>query len=240
MRDILFLSQLTTNVIRISYIDPTQDHTACMTALQNAGIYVFVDLPTNFTINSTNPTWNLDIYNSWTQRIDAIAGHNNVLGFFAGNNIVTNSGNSPAAAFVKAAVRDLKSYISSKYREIPVGYELNAAEDYDVMSLYMTCGSNSSAAIDFLGISDFNTCANNTSQSFDYISGEYATYPVPVFIADYGCRDAPGSPRLFEEVQYIYGNPMTNIISGGVVFEYFQDDQLNGNKSPLNDTEVSC
>jgi hypothetical protein len=229
MRDIAFLTELTTNVVRVSYIDPAQDHTACMTAMQNAGIYVFVDLPTNLTINSTNPEWNLDIYNSWTGRIDAVAGFNNVLGFFAGSSIVTDSGNSPAAAFVKAAVRDLKSYINSKYsRDIPVGYELNAADNYDIVSSYMTCGSNSSAAIDFLGISDFNLCSNNTSQSFDLISEEYATYPVPVFFADYGCRDAAGSVRAFDEVQYIYGNPFTNIVSGGIVFEYFQDANDDG------------
>jgi hypothetical protein len=233
MRDIGFLTKLTTNVIRVSYIDPTQDHTTCMTALQNAGIYVLVDLPTNLTINTTNPQWNLDIYNSWTQRIDAIAGFNNVLGFFAGNSIITNSGNSPAAAFVKAAVRDLKSYINSKYsRDIPVGYETNAADNYAIASSYMTCGTNTSAAIDFLGIADFSLCSNNTSQSFDIVSTEYAKYPVPVFFADYGCRDAPDSARTFSEVQNIYGNPMTNVTSGGIVFEYFQDDDMNGNKCP--------
>jgi 1,3-beta-glucanosyltransferase GAS1 len=239
MRDIVFLSQLSTNVIRVSYIDPTQDHTACMSALQTAGIYVFVDLPTNQTINSTNPQWNLDIYNSWIQKIDAVAGFNNVLGFFAGNNIVTNSSNSPAAAFVKAAVRDLKSYINSKYnRDIPVGYELNAAANYDIVSSYMTCGSNTSATIDFLGISDFNLCSNNTNQSFDLITAEYGQYPVPVFFADYGCRDTPGSTRTFAEVQNIYGNPMTNIISGGIVFEYFQDEASNGMKSDSGRIEL--
>lgn len=236
MRDIGFLSKLATNVIRVSYIDPTQDHTACMTALQNAGIYVFVDLPTNITINSTNPQWNLDIYNSWTGRIDAIAGFNNVLGFFAGKNIVTNSGNSPAAAFVKAAVRDLKSYIKSKFnRDIPVGYETNAADNYVIASSYMTCGGNISAAIDFLGISDFNLCSNNTSQGFDLISAEYSKYPVPVFFADYGCRDAPGDARTFTEVQNIYGSPMTNVTSGGIVFEYFQDADHNGSISSPNE-----
>ena len=106
-----------------------------MTALSKAGIYVLVDLPGSNAWNVTNPEWNLDIYNSWTQKIDAVAGHDNVLGFFAGNNIVTNSSNSPAAAFVKAAVRDLKSYITGKYnRTIPVGYEMNVLENYYVVS----------------------------------------------------------------------------------------------------------
>lgn len=227
MRDIPLLTQLTTNVIRVSYIDPTQDHTSCMDQLQQAGIYVLVDLPTNLTINSTDPTWNLDIYNSWTQRIDALAKFNNTLGFFAGNDIVTNSSNSAAAAFVKAAVRDLKAYmISSNYRKIPIGYEINATEYYDSVPLYMTCGGNASAAIDFLGISDFNLCSNNTSSSFETLTAFYGSYPAPVFLADYGCRDAAGEPRQFEEVQYIYGN---NVTSGGIVYEYFPDDENYGN-----------
>ena len=234
MRDISYLTQLTTNVIRVSYLDPTQDHTACMTALQNAGIYVFVDLPTNLTINSTNPEWNLDIYNSWTGRIDAVAGFQNVLGFFAGNGIVTDSSTSPAAAFVKAAVRDLKSYINSKYsRDIPVGYELNAGDNYDILSSYLTCGDNITAAIDFLGISDFNLCSNDTSQTFALVAEEYAQYPVPVFFADYGCIDTSGTARTYDEVQQIYGNPFTNIISGGIVFEYFEDGNLGGKESRL-------
>jgi hypothetical protein len=230
MRDIPYLTELTTNVIRVSYIDPTQDHGSCMAQLQQAGIYVLVDLPTNLTINSTNPTWNLDLYNSWTQRIDAFAKFNNVLGFFAGKDVVTDSSNSPAAAFVKAAVRDLKAYMSSrKYRTIPVGYEINAADNYDSVPSYMTCGGNASATIDFLGISDFNLCSNNTSSSFDLIMELYGSYPVPVFFADYGCRDAAGNPRQFEEVQYIYGNPMANVTSGGIVYEYFPDDENYGN-----------
>jgi hypothetical protein len=229
MRDIPYLTELTTNVIRVSYIDPTQDHGSCMAQLQQAGIYVLVDLPTNLTINSTNPTWNLDIYNSWSQRIDAFAKFNNVLGFFAGKDIVTNSSNSPAAAFVKAAVRDLKAYmISSDYRNIPVGYEINFADNYESVPSYMTCGGNASAAIDFLGISDFNLCSNNTSSSFDLVMELYGSYPVPVFFADYGCRDAAGDPRQFEEVQYIYGNPMANVTSGGIVYEYFPDDENYG------------
>jgi hypothetical protein len=240
MRDIQFLNQLTTNVIRISYIDPTQDHTACMTALQYAGIYVLVDLPGTASINSTNPEWNLDIYNSWTQRIDAIAGYNNVLGFFAGNGIVTNSSNSPAAAFVKAAVRDLKAYISMKHsRAIPVGYELGIIDNYDIMSLYLTC-SNTSDSIDFLGLSDFDSCSNDTSSSFDLVSDEYSSYPVPVFFADYGCKDADASARTFEEVAYVYGNPMANVLSGGIVYEYFQDEEDKGNTPIHSDTDISC
>lgn len=245
MRDLPFLNALTTNVIRVSYIDSSLDHSACMTALATSGIYVMVDLPGTVNISATNPEWNLDIYNAWTQTVDAMAGYSNVLGFFAGNNIVTNISNSPAAAFIKAGVRDMKSYIKNKgYREIPVGYEMSASDNYDVMSFYMAC-SNSSEAIDFLGISDFNWCSNNTflNSGYQAITDEYASYPVPVFFADYGCVDSLNGasvPRTFQEVPYIYGTQMTNVVSGGIVFEYFQDDQDKGNQSLLANTNISC
>jgi hypothetical protein len=115
--------------------------------------------------------------------------------------------------------------ISKNYRKIPVGYEINAADYYNSMPSYMTCGGNASAAIDFLGISDFNLCSNYTSASFDSVMDSYGSYPVPIFFVDYGCRDAAGDPRQFEEVQYIYGN---NVTSGGIVYEYFPDDENYG------------
>ena len=105
------------------------------------------------------------------------------------------------AAFVKAAVRDLKSYIASKsYRSIPVGYEMSASDNYDVASMYMTC-SNSSDSIDFLGISDFSWCVNNTflSSGYEAIINLYGSYPVPVFFSQYGCKDVASVPREFGE-----------------------------------------
>lgn len=34
------------NTIRVYHVDPTGDHTGCMSAFENAGIYLFVDLDT--------------------------------------------------------------------------------------------------------------------------------------------------------------------------------------------------
>ncbi|KAK1088059.1 hypothetical protein LTR48_001957 [Friedmanniomyces endolithicus] len=58
-RDIPYLIQLRTNTIRVYAIDPTKDHSQCMNALANAGIYVISDLssPTQ-SINRDTPSWN--------------------------------------------------------------------------------------------------------------------------------------------------------------------------------------
>jgi hypothetical protein len=40
------MSELGTNAIRVYHVDAKADHKGCMTALADAGIYVFVDLDT--------------------------------------------------------------------------------------------------------------------------------------------------------------------------------------------------
>lgn len=45
-RDIVRMSELGTNAIRVYHVDPNADHKGCMTAFADAGIYLFVDLDT--------------------------------------------------------------------------------------------------------------------------------------------------------------------------------------------------
>jgi hypothetical protein len=45
-RDASLMKTLGANVIRVYHVDPTGDHSGCMSALANAGIYLMVDLDT--------------------------------------------------------------------------------------------------------------------------------------------------------------------------------------------------
>jgi len=38
------MQSLGANAIRVYHVDSTQDHSGCMSAFENAGIYLFVDL----------------------------------------------------------------------------------------------------------------------------------------------------------------------------------------------------
>ncbi|KAH7020892.1 Glucanosyltransferase-domain-containing protein [Microdochium trichocladiopsis] len=251
-RDIPFMEQLFTNVIRVYAIDPTVNHDDCMEQLANKGIYVFADLSEPSTsIQSNNPQWNVPLYARYTAVVDALAKYNNVIGFFAGNEVVQAANQTASAAFVKAAVRDTKAYIKSmKYRSsLGVGYATADVPTRDDLAAYFACtpGSDGSlTSIDFWGYNVYSWCGQSNYAASSY--GErvefFRDYPVPVFFAEYGCNEGlPGGPysRPFTEVPVLYGN-MTDVFSGGIVYQYFDSEnqfglvKVNGNSvSPYPD-----
>lgn len=226
MRDIPYLQQLGTNTIRVYALDPTKSHDKCMNALANAGIYVIADLSApGQSIIRDSPTWSDDLYARYASVIDAMAGYSNTLGFFAGNEVTNNDTNTDASAFVKAAVRDMKAYIKQKnYRSIGVGYA--TSDDAGIRQLvaaYFDCGSDRSQAIDFWGYNIYSWCGNSsyTESGYDQRTAEFQNYNVPVFFAEYGCNEV--KPRQFSEVQALYGDQMSPVWSGGIVYMYFQE-----------------
>lgn len=224
-RDVPYLKELGTNTIRVYAIDPTADHTECMKLLQDNAIYVVADLSEpNLSINRDTPEWTDTLYARYTSVIDSMASYTNVLGFFAGNEVSNQPNNTAASAFVKAAVRDSKAYIKSRgYRQIGVGYATN--DDADIrenLASYFNCG-NSSDSIDFWGYNIYSWCGNSsfTESGYDVRTKEFESYSVPVFFAEYGCNQV--RPRQFSEVGALYGDQMTPVWSGGIVYMYFQE-----------------
>jgi hypothetical protein len=230
-RDIPYLTQVRTNVIHVYALDPNVDHSACMGLLDDAGIYVLIDLThPQSTINREAPAWDLDLYTTYTAVIDSMQKYTNVFGFIAGNEVANGTATSSSAAFVKAAVRDMKGYIKgNNYRSIGVGYAMNddsqilgAAEDY------FNCG-DASTSIDFLGLNIYSWCGDSSfiESGYSELTTALANYSIPAFFSEYGCN-LPGPTRTFSEVQSIYGSQMTDVFSGGIVFEYFEEDSEYG------------
>lgn len=226
-RDIPLLQQLYTNVIRVYAIDPTKDHDQCMQMLQDAGIYVIADLSAPVqgqSINRDSPTWNDDLYTRYTSVVDTLQKYPNVMGFFAGNEVSNNASNTGASAFVKAAVRDMKSYIKQKgYRTIGVGYATNDDPDIrEELANYFDCG-DAASSIDFWGYNIYSWCGDSTYEESGYAdrTKEFSTYNVPSFFAEYGCNTQ--GTRTFQEVSALYGSNMTSVFSGGIVYMYFQE-----------------
>ncbi|KAK6349985.1 1,3-beta-glucanosyltransferase gas1 [Orbilia brochopaga] len=224
-RDIPLLQALNTNLIRVYAIDTTKSHDECMKMLVQAGIYVVADLSEpGLSINRDAPTWDYHLYERYTAVIDELQQYDNVMGFFAGNEVTNNKTNVNASPFVKAAVRDMKAYIKQKgYRQIPVGYATNDDEEIrDQMANYFDCGPSESA-VDFWGYNIYSWCGQSSLQisGWDKRTEEYKDYNVPVFFAEYGCNEV--QPRKFSEVAALYGNVMSPVFSGGIVYMYFEE-----------------
>lgn len=228
--DIPLMKALRTNTIRVYAIDPTKDHSACMQLLMDNDIYVISDLSQpGLSINRDTPAWNSELYNRYTSVIDMFSKYNNVIGFFAGNEVSNQQNNTGASAFVKAAVRDMKSYIKQKqYRPMYVGYATNDdATIREQMADYFNCG-DADQAIDFWGYNIYSWCGDSsfTESGYDQRVKEFSTYSVPSFFAEYGCNTV--QPREFTEVGTIFGSQMTGVFSGGIVYMWFQETNNYG------------
>lgn len=228
-RDVPRLQELNTNTIRVYAVDPKKDHKACMELLEEAGIYVVADLGEPKTsIIRDDPKWDDVLYSRYTAVIDELANYSNVLGFFAGNEVTNNKSNTEASAFVKAAVRDSKAYIKKKGYTLSVGYATNDdAEIRDDMTDYFNCGKKEES-IDFWGYNIYSWCGDSsyTESGYDKVVKDFSNFNVPVFFAEYGCNNI--RPRKFTEVGTIYGSKMTPVISGGIVYMYFEESNKYG------------
>lgn len=233
LKDLEYFKELGVNVVRVYQIDPTLNHDVCMNAFGHHGIYVLCDLSEPQTsIRQKSPTWDTDLLGRYKAVVESMHSYPNVLGFLAGNEVFNNVATSGAAAFVKAAVRDTKEFIKSKgFRRIPVGY---ASADDSVTRMasaeYFVCeeGVSKNATVDFYGINMFEWCGYSSYQTSGYRERtlEFSQMPVPVFFTEYGCNTF--SPRPFTEIDQLFGPTMSPVWSGGIIYEFFQNDNNYG------------
>ncbi|RFU26027.1 hypothetical protein B7463_g10316, partial [Scytalidium lignicola] len=225
-RDANLMKTLGANTIRVYHVDAQGDHDGCMSAFDNAGIYLILDLDTfNTAIDPTRAYWNETQYNAFAAVMDAFASYDNTLGFFVGNEVIAMNNQSLAAPFVKAATRDMKAYRNSKgYRDIMIGYSAaDIAELRPMLQDYLACGGNSSESIDFFGLNAYEWCGNVNFQTSGYqtLNSFAQNFNIPIFFSETGCNTV--RPRTFDDQAAIFGPDMVDWWSGSIIYEWIEE-----------------
>ncbi|KZT52973.1 carbohydrate-binding module family 43 protein [Calocera cornea HHB12733] len=226
-RDIPYISSLKANAIRVYSVNSSLDHSSCMSAFSNAGIYVILDLalPVTGSINRASPSWTTSLLDVYTATIDAFLQYDNLLAVNIGNEVVNSDATTESAPFIKAAARDIKAYLRSKGSSVLVAYASTDGSDTtddwrDPLANYLACGSDSTS-IDLYGLNNYRWCgaAGSFEGSWASTVAAFSNYPFPAYFSEYGCVD--DLPRLWNEVPVLYGSQMVGEWSGGLAFSYF-------------------
>lgn len=211
----------------------------CASIFNAVGIYMLLDVNSPLPNESLNPGDLSSSYNSaYLNRIfavvEAFKNYPNTLGFFGGNEVIQDPGSQGTVPpYIRAVTRDLKNYIAkNSARNIPVGYSAADVRDFLADSFaYLSCDINGSTSdlsrIDFFGLNSYSWCGDSTFQNagYDKLVQMFASTTIPVFFSEYGCNKV--QPRIFTEVQALYGPNMTGVMSGGIIYEYVQEISNN-------------
>ncbi|KAF2964791.1 hypothetical protein GQX73_g8775 [Xylaria multiplex] len=239
-RDAALMQMLGINTIRVYNLDPNLNHDECASIFNAAGMYMLIDVNSPLvgeSLNSFEP-WT-SYYEAYVNRTFAIVenfkGYPNLLGFFSGNEVIdaVKTG-ATAPPYIRAVTRDLKNYIKNHAdREIPVGY--SAADVRDVLEdswNYFQCSiegeKDDMSRADIFALNSYSWCGDSNfhDSSYDQLVSLFKTTSVPVFYSEFGCNTP--SPRIFTEIGAIYGSNMSSVFSGGVVYEFSQEDNDYG------------
>lgn len=239
LRDAALMQNLGVNTIRSYNLDPTLNHDECASIFNEAGIYMIIDVNSPLagqSINRDDPSgsYGFTYLEHIFKVVEAFKSYPNLLGFFAGNEIIndvaTGQANPP---YIRAVQRDLKNYIAAHAdRAIPVGY--SAADVRSVLQdtwAYLQCNNSANSNTggvdmsrsDFFGLNSYSWCGSGSSftiSGYNQLVEIFGNTTIPVFFSEYGCN-VP-YPRVFDEVQALYGPQMT-VMSGGLVYQWTQD-----------------
>ncbi|KAI0440216.1 Glucanosyltransferase-domain-containing protein [Xylaria telfairii] len=244
-RDIANFKDLGVNAIRVYSVDNSKDHTACMQKLNDAGIYLVLDVNNpKYSINRDNPepSYNGVYLQSVFATIDEFAKYPNTLAFFSGNEVINDQPETvKSAPFVKATTRDMRQYIGSRgYRKIPVGYSAADVSDNRMQTAdYFNCGSDDERS-DFFAFNDYSWCAPSsfTQSGWDQKVKNFTGYGIPIFLSEWGCTK---NARDFEELSALMTDEMTGVYSGGLLYEYSREGndfgivELSGNSASVKE-----
>ncbi|KAG8527527.1 uncharacterized protein KY384_007679 [Bacidia gigantensis] len=205
--------------------DPLSNSTLC---LRDAALMQGLGLNTIrvYNLDALNPddldsSYSSTYLNRIFSVVEAFHSYPNILGFFSGNEVMNDVGDGKdVPPYVRAVTRDLNNYISKHSpRTIPVGY--SAADVKEILTdswAYLSCAIDGDqedpSRIEFFGLNSYSWCGP-TSSTANYVASSYDDL-ITEFV----------EPRVWDEVSVLYGN-MTSVMSGGLVYEYYQEESNN-------------
>ena len=241
-RNAYIFQQLGINTLRIYSLNPDTNHDKCMTILNNAGIYVILDVNSGSwgeNLNRADPsgTYNSIYLKRVFKFIEAFKNYPNVLGFFSGNEVINDEKNYADIdpQYIRAVQRDMKQYIAKhSNRTIPIGY--SAADNSNLRVAthqYLQCNALNGTAInteleeskaDFYGLNTYSWCSGTGSWStsgYDILNSTFSDTIIPLFFSEFGCNT--NLPRTFDAVSKGLYDGLIDVFSGGLVYEFTEE-----------------
>ncbi|CDK29774.1 unnamed protein product [Kuraishia capsulata CBS 1993] len=240
-RDAYVLQELGANTVRIYTVNPDVNHDKCMSILNDAGIYVMLDVNSPLGGESLNRADPASTYNSYYlsrvfKVIEAFKNYPNVIGFFSGNEIINDDASAKEdPRYIRALQRDMKQYIAAHAdRSIPVGY--SAANELDYRGAtwqYLQCNidgdEDDESKSDFFGLNTYEWCSGQSdwaSSGYGTLNNTFQDSAIPLLFSEYGCIAV--TPRTFDEVTEGLYSGLINTFSGGLVYEYSKESNNYG------------
>lgn len=175
--------------------------------------------------------------------VEAFSNYPNTLLYFSGNEVINDVKSAEfVPPYLRAVTRDLKNYIKNNIdRQIPVGYSAADVRDvlwdtYNYVSCSLEGDDGDMSKADIFALNSYSWCgpkATFKSSTFSDLVTGFEDTAIPIFFSEYGCIEP--KPRYWNETHSIYGDDMYPIWSGGVVYEYTEEENGYGLVSVKDD-----
>jgi hypothetical protein len=229
-KDIPHLRQLGINTIFVNHADINQPPDQALQLLQEAGIYVLLEIFTNVSLKGgldANPT-EIDLQTLYSPNkvrknlvfVSQTAKHPNVLGYSI-SQVIHTLASTKLAALHRAAVRDTKFFLKkSGSRPIPVGAVTSSNQMYRLQTMRFMAAGEPAERVDFFSFRVYDWAGPSSFHISGYKSlvESLSDDPVPMFFGEYGT--SMHKSRDLGEVECLFSPQMTGVFSGGFLHTY--------------------
>jgi 1,3-beta-glucanosyltransferase GAS1 len=210
------------NTIRVGALLPDRDHDGCMEVFANRGIYVWIEglyiTSPQFTVYQEDG-WVIKVFDHIATIIDEFAVHNNTLAIAAPTEVAESLNSTrPIFTYTKAAIRDMKKYMSERgYRQIPIAFSSdNETPDQPAVADYLECGEPENA-LEVLGLDTTKTvyCSQTSriTELYEPLFDQFRDTSIPIIFTDVGCFFNQTSDT-WVNIDSILGPTLSSVFSG--------------------------